>query len=372
MTRRCLGERVARLRARGGNVRSSGRDARRGFTLMELLVSSALLSTLMAGLWGLVNIFTSLSDKGDEATAQLQEVEQLLLLLQADLKSVCVLQETPARPALRGAPLELTLWRQTPPSLAWLGAAEPTAVWIPAPLDRQPLDGAPLGGGGAAPSGNVPLPTADAAADAALPTDDLRAASPSAAPRARGPWPLVRKVNYFFLPTEPEAVAEAPSSGDSPATASRDASPSSADALAAAPDLAAGAWIREQRHSRAGEAGQFGARAAFPGIAAVRFGYFDGRIWQPSWHSALRGRLPRAVRIELWVRGGNPFRTAAPRDAADAALPDSSSEPVQEDDPLAAASEQPPEELFPEDSSQDAWLIPARPADLTRVIALQP
>jgi hypothetical protein len=141
-----------------------------------------------------------------------------------------------------------------------------------------------------------------------------------------------------------------------------------------AADLApAGDLTRELQHTpgtSAGAWGPLGNRRTFAAIEAVRFAYFDGRRWSPRWNSALRGGPPRAVQCELWLRGANPFRRPTAVDpllANDALL--SENEPPSAETPLA------PEDaaaggLFPTLDPLEELLIPDRPADVVRVIAL--
>ena len=66
------------------------RQPRSGFTLLELLIASLLLVTLMSGVWGLTNLYTGLLSSGRKQVAEQRLARSLEILLTEDLQSVVV------------------------------------------------------------------------------------------------------------------------------------------------------------------------------------------------------------------------------------------------------------------------------------------
>ena len=85
------------------------RSVRRGFTLMELLVATALLASLLAGLWGLIDVFTSLGRKGESQLVHIREADQLMWQLERDLRSIPDFQPS-GRAVIWGSSQRLELW----------------------------------------------------------------------------------------------------------------------------------------------------------------------------------------------------------------------------------------------------------------------
>jgi prepilin-type N-terminal cleavage/methylation domain-containing protein len=374
-----------------------------GFTLMELVVSSALLSTLMLGLWGLVNVFTGLSDKGGAVADQMRAAEDLCAGLERDLKSAAWLGDAPARPALRGDATSLRVWRLAAPSLVWLGQSEPGVEALAPDLSElTAADAAPLASSNPS-SASLPssgaTPWGTPGSDARALGMDARAASGmSASPTTESSWPALVQVRYFRpspldaalpgangsltgLPAANQRlgandVRDASIPADAAARSERERTSGLDDRQAsdAASGLPlAGDLTRELQHTPAapgGDWGPLGSRRTFAAIEAVRFAYFDGRRWSPRWNSALRGGPPRAVQCELWLRGANPFRRPTAVDpllANDALLnenePSSAETPLAPEDAAAGG-------LFPALDPLEELLIPDRPADVVRVISL--
>ena len=300
----------------------------RGFTLMELVVASALMATLMLGLWGLVNIFTSLANKGTDQLQRIRNTTQFFQWLESDLRRVPETTVQGASPALLGSESTLDLSHVASPPLEWLGRAEQEAAYQEG-FARQ-TSGARTP---AAAAGQRPL------AESALATTEATAA-----------WPLVRRVRYQF-----QSLGQ--STGDSTLGVNATVRGTQSE----------GMWRYDER-SAAVDAQWFGAALQFTAVEAVRFSYYNGRRWAAHWNSAAQGGLPVAVRIEAWFAGGSALGS-----------------PFAETD-LATGHQQPlVDELVADPSAADktssSWVealapfesraLPNRPADLTRWVALR-
>ena len=78
---------VARRRRLNSCEFSHQGPATTGFTLLELLIATALSVVLLAGLWGLLRIYSDLFDKGQAKTERSQLVRSLLEQISEDLRS---------------------------------------------------------------------------------------------------------------------------------------------------------------------------------------------------------------------------------------------------------------------------------------------
>lgn len=91
-----------------------GRAPRIGATLMELVVAGALMSTLMLGMWGLVNTFTSLSGKGGWQLHRIREATNMLAQIERDVRSAVVLPGE-NRQFFSGGPENIDILAAAPP-----------------------------------------------------------------------------------------------------------------------------------------------------------------------------------------------------------------------------------------------------------------
>lgn len=80
------------------NPRPRLRRASRGFTLIEVLLTSVLAATLLAALWALLSMYLKLFDAGQVKVEQAQLVRTLFAQLESDLASV--VQSPPAMPVV--------------------------------------------------------------------------------------------------------------------------------------------------------------------------------------------------------------------------------------------------------------------------------
>lgn len=82
----------------GGNSASAG--VRRGYTLLELLIASLLLATLMAAAWNLMTMYSGFLIAGRAQAAEQQLARSLMDLLASDLRSVVPKHAAPGDEAL--------------------------------------------------------------------------------------------------------------------------------------------------------------------------------------------------------------------------------------------------------------------------------
>ena len=77
------------IREHGGMGRAAARQ-RRGFTLIEMIISVGLVVVLMTAVWGLMSTFATLQTAGADATAEQQLVRSVMELLRHDLEALCL------------------------------------------------------------------------------------------------------------------------------------------------------------------------------------------------------------------------------------------------------------------------------------------
>ncbi|MCA9259269.1 MAG: prepilin-type N-terminal cleavage/methylation domain-containing protein [Planctomycetales bacterium] len=360
-----------RLRSnRGGHLV----ERPRGFTLMELIVAVSLMSALMLGLWSLTNLFTRLSEKGLAQTGKLNDAAQICQRLEQDLRSIVVLGETAQRPALSGDVDRLMLTGLAAPEREWLPSVGSPSRPL---LDGELNDQSPIQSELGFPDMQLPgLSAQDAAA------------SPLATPMRAMPA-VLRSISYVW--TVDDDLSETAAQDVGPALNGSEVGSNAGEggdvgafSLAVTSNdatgapMIAGSLLREEIRGQGSDGELWGTRLEFAQVEAIRFGYFDGRRWRTRWHSAMRGELPRAVRIEIWLRGGSPLapgRSAMSTDAGvdidaqtdeGASLADvtasSGSDSGEEEGRLGTQG-------F--DDFSEATVLPERPADLLRVVTIQ-
>lgn len=372
----------------------SATDPRGGFTLMELMVASALMAAVMAGLWGLVNIFVNLSERGLEEFEQLNRSTALSAWLETDLRSVPGIVDEPGEPVLWGSEQELNLLCVAPPSLAWLGPHEPIPQWheadasaagihalpaySPAPppgvAAETPPESTPARAGQPAPRG-----MAGATLDQSLPRPGSQAGGPSVGPSV-GSFdaeeqpsyyspPAVRRVRYrldFSSAFSSAAIPGLPAGQSSAASPGID--PAATDDLPLTSDEPEQQLWRYGELSRTSTGEPLQTAWQFPRVEAIRFSYYDGKIWHSRWDSSRRRGLPRAVRIETWYVDGTPMTPPV----------DARSETDEQDfSPMATpaldasvSDEPPPADWSSAFAPLESAYLPERPADLTHWISL--
>jgi prepilin-type N-terminal cleavage/methylation domain-containing protein len=227
---------------------------RRGFTLVEMLVATALCSVLLAALWGLYSTYADLFERGQMRVERSQLCRALMQQLADDLR--CAIQDPlPGRDAaeLRGAPLR---------RFSFSGSANELRV------DILQVGWRPRG--------------ASAATDATGPTAE------PAGPRV----PELRTVHYAFA---------GPSGTESPPPGHAGLVRREFDFETPLPVAVAG--DPEASLPRAGNPAEDPAEDPHttwvPEVVAVGFRYFDGKGWTSGWNSIQRKSLPVAVEVTL-------------------------------------------------------------------------
>ena len=305
------------------------------------------MSTLMLGLWGLVNVFTSLRDKGLRTAGRIRDSTELFEHLQSDIRSAIVLRGRRDW-YFRGHPAQLELIRLAPPTLDWLGKSAPRAEPLVHPDLLSPAPNwSALGELPSARAGQLEAMTAHGLPGRRFPTDDVR----DRGQVTRGGWSVVRNIRYQLIMQDHGSVDP-----NNP----RLARPSSrADSASALPE----GFARFEQQSSSMSQTWMGHEMRYHQVEAVRFAYYDGNRWKASWDGARQRGLPRAVRVEAWMQPGSPLRRPATADQAMAeanrrALSSRDEEPIAD---LPAV----------ESAPTPAIMVPDRPADVTQIVALR-
>lgn len=243
-----------------------------GFTLVEMLVATALSGMLLAALWMLMSTYGELFDKGQRQIEQAQLSRALLAQIAEDLRSA--IQDPLASQAGEAA-----------------GAAQRRRFGLFGTSRELRFDVLQL-----TPQLPNPVPVGQAAA-----AEDAKAA-----PRV----PELRTVHYTFLaPATPEDDELSPTGPQGLVRTELDfETPLETDSTAdlAATGAAASAAVADLDLEPAGEPSAEDPEAALddtrlevPEVVSVQFRYFDGRGWSDAWNSLDRKALPAAVAIEL-------------------------------------------------------------------------
>jgi len=324
-------------------ARVGKRRTRSGFTLMELVVASALMATLMVGLWGLVSIFASMANKGTAQLQRIRDATQFFQWLESDLRRVPDTKVRYTTPSLLGNESTLDLRHVASPSLEWLARPEQQTEY----QQRR-----------ARQTGDVGMSTG---AERQRPlAESGRFVAPEAlAIEATAALPSVRRVRYRFQSLS-QSLADSPTR-----------SPTGVDA-SASPANYVGLWRYDERSAAGGER-WLGSALQFTAVEAVRFSYYNGRRWAAQWNSAAQGGLPVAVRVEAWFAGGSALGNRL----ADDALDTSDQRPVV-DEPMEdrsvrdqSATDQAAWSWVEALGSSESRALPDRRADLTRWVALR-
>ena len=315
-----------------------------GVTLVELLVASALMTVLLAGLWGLIDIFTSLATKGGRQTHELRSAVGFFREFERDLRSVPdALLPTSDMPLFYGRARMVQFWIRQAPSLAWIRDAE-------LGHDTQP-------------------PVGSESPTAALPSDTVtqQGIQPSWVTRSR---PIdLRRIRYelFSSGVLSNEALRAELAG---ARLVRDESGPTTAAAPLAEDPGRPRFDTTQRSTASDLLPQSPNTAMapiseitpFPSVEAVRFSYYNGTTWQSHWNSMLHGGLPHAVKVDVWFHGGShltPTRLADENENAEWQL--------DSQNPTATPSRSLDEQINRFDSDP----LPVRPADLARLVVLR-
>lgn len=257
----------------------------RGFTLVELLIASVLVSVLMLAVWSLFRTWSGLYEKGQHRATQAQLVRSLCDQLAEDLHGAAAVGRPGRAPA-------------NPGSLAVVGDRD----WLILEVMRTP---------------DAYRQTLDAGEDSSARSETATIVAPE--------W---QRIIYTFAPAESDATTDtdAPAGREADDTAPVEvASPLSDQAGTLQPfcGLLRVAVAREYFDQVAAERGsEFGrsgsaarGRAAgnvsvgevpgvleqdkVPEVAWLEFRYFDGQAWVGSWDSRSQGQVPVAVEVQF-------------------------------------------------------------------------
>lgn len=263
---------------------------RRGFTLVEMLLASALCSVLLLALWGLYSTYAELFERGQTRVEQSQLSRALLQQLADDLHSA-IQDPVPGRdtPTPGGTPLR---------RFSFFGSAHELRLDV--------LQAA--------------LPPGDATPEG----DKQATAGGPAPPRV----PELRTVYYSFAAPF-EADSGLPGQGgltrreldfETPAVVEpAHAGPRVTTGLA----LAAGTALDEPGKAAPDPPADDPRVTAVPEVSALDFRYFDGSGWTSEWNSIQRKSLPVAVEVVLRI-------TAPPTGERRASEPHSTAESAED------------------------------------------
>lgn len=251
----------------------------RGYTLLEVLLATALCSVLLAALWTLMSTFGDLFDKGQQQVERAQLCRALLEQMAEDLRSAIQdpLPGTANETAGTGQRRRFGLY----------GSSRELRFDV-LQITPQQANLVPVG---------------------------RTARRSDEAPAAR--VPELRTVHYaFFEPSAGDELSDLNQQGlvrteldfetpleDAAASGSEaDGSPASRGPADTGTDSSAG-----------GADGNLDPEAAFddtrldvPEVVSLQFRYFDGRGWTDSWNSLDRKSLPAAVEIQLQLADSTP------------------------------------------------------------------
>ncbi len=254
---------------------------RSAFTLLEMLVATALCGVLLLGLWTLYSTYANLFERGQARVERSQLCRSLMQQIADDLQSA--IQDPIAGLPDRGSG-EAQRRR--------FGLAGTSSELRMDVLQITPRQGnpAPVGAAAGQPDGptEARVPELRTVFYTFSPPGTVYEAEATAAPAG-----LIRRELDFETPLnaiEPSAAADAePTVGVDMDMAPLSPTPDSGSSTAA-PTAVDDRWTW------------------VPEVVSLEFRYFDGNGWSGSWNSLLRGSLPVAVEVRLAL--GDP-QTAA-------------------------------------------------------------
>ncbi len=255
---------------------SPGRQA---FTLLEVLIASALTAVLIVAVWNILNTYQAMFEKGEFVAERSQLVRSLSQQLSDDLAAAIqdpILEEARKRGptgarrfGLYGTSRELRIdVLQIPP---FSSGPTPTRTELENPNAIRRLQAPELR--------TVYYAFAQAGAGAAAETT-----SPAAPLQRPG---LTRRELDFETPAEPD---QRPGSAGGESLAQTFSTPAEADRAAGSETFDAMA-----------DAGMDRSVTWIPEVVAVGFRYFDGSGWRSDWDSLARKGLPVAVEMTFGI-----------------------------------------------------------------------
>jgi prepilin-type N-terminal cleavage/methylation domain-containing protein len=258
---------------------------RRGYTLVEMLLATALSAALLVALWTLMSTYGELFDKGQQQVERAQLSRAILEQMADDLRSAI-------QDPLPGQVNETAGVAQRR-RFGLFGSARELRFDVLQLTSQQ---------------GN-PIPVGRAAGRS---VEDQAARVPE-----------LRTVHYtFFEPNVGDELSEPGRQGlvrseldfetplDSAATLDPTAELPQSDELADRAAGSSGAEFDGEPESAADD-----TRLSVPEVVSLQFRYFDGRGWTDAWNSLDRKSLPAAVEIELQLADSSRATSARPADA---------------------------------------------------------
>lgn len=258
----------------------------RGFTLLEVVVATSLSAVLLAGLWGLLNIYQRLFAIGQTKSERTQLVRTLWRQLSDDVRSAI----PDAAPVFRtggttvrrfglfgsGTSLQIDTLQVAPSQLVLLSADHDQDAAEPVISERVPE----------------------------LRTVQYRFIAPGAAGKGLRGWPtgLIRRQFDW----------ETPLAGTEGRPAAR-RGPKTAAGQRFAP---AGSPIEPLEFASSGFDPEDPSILVVPEVVDLEFRYFDGSGWASQWNSLTRKSLPAAIEITMRIssaEGGEARPLAASR-----------------------------------------------------------
>jgi type II secretory pathway pseudopilin PulG len=255
---------------------------RMGYTLVEMLLATALSAALLVALWTLMSTYGELFDKGQQQVERAQLSRAILEQMADDLRSAI-------QDPLPGQVNETAGVAQRR-RFGLFGSARELRFDV---LQLTPQQGNPL------PVGR--------AAGRSVETQAARV-------------PELRTVHYtFFEPNAGDELSEPGRQGlvrseldfetplDSAATAGLAAESPPPNELADRDAGSSGEGFDGERESAADD-----TRLSVPEVVSLQFRYFDGRGWTDAWNSLDRKSLPAAVEIQLQLADSSRATSARP------------------------------------------------------------
>ena len=293
----------------------NARTSRRGFTLLELVVSAVLVATLLVSIWGLYRMFSVLYETGFVQTEKAQLGRSLLQQLSDDLANT------------------------VPPLLEALPAEQASAAggsFAGSPSSRLVSCAARVGLVGTYHALRLDVLQTDPGQSAAE-TDDESLLVPQAEAEMAASGEIVTVVYTF----EPPPASEIEAAAAQPGLTRREvrfqqASPGEWEALTSLEDASSLGSPSADRsspfrkgtnqaapldESREPSYESLAAAVYLPEVVALEFRYFDGQDWTDAWDSRSRRSLPTAVEVsyQLEFPSQRPGKLAAAR--ADSSQP---------------------------------------------------
>ncbi len=291
------------------------RPPREGFTLLEILIATALMTTLLWTLWALMDIYTDLFADGEARTEQSQLVRSLSQLLTDDLRSAI---QDPAVPVSKTSRTQTAARR-----FGMYGTSDYLRIDI---LQVPPFPIAPT------PTGDE-MQSTSMTGSGLMAEDEVRIAQAPelrtvyyefTAPRMLEAEEGLVEVETGLEPSEPDArpgLTRRELDFETP----DEEMETDSNIQSAIPDdfqietFDGSMMEEEESFDEILENEPDDSVMWAPEVVGLRFRYFDGRGWRSSWDSLARKGLPIAVEVNMQISSFDDAETihrrAAPEEA---------------------------------------------------------